>query len=207
MDKQKTATKHSKKRNWYITSFYIYLILFSLLLILSSGIIIPWNVFITDAHYHLPLWARIIMSLVYGFSVVIFGFALAWKKKLSIYRFSNYVFIIGIVLTLFWIPQSHTIKGPDNKETFQTEWLVFPFDTVLVFLLCAVAYLAATFTLNEKLMDKLRQMFGKQKTFLETNNSNLNKQATILNTTHDQKKELIQELDLTKQEIENTDNK
>ncbi|MFV8471978.1 hypothetical protein ACNQ2O_02630 [Mycoplasma sp. AA7A] len=147
------------------------------------------------------------MSVAYGFSVVIYGFILAWNKKLSIYRFSNYVFIIGIVLTLFWIPQSHSVKGPDNKEVFETKWLVFPFDTVLVFLLCAAAYLVATFTLNEKLMDKLRQMLGKQKTFLESNNLNSDNKENMLNATYNDKKELIQELDLAKQEIENMDNK
>ncbi|WP_416755196.1 hypothetical protein ACM0K4_02640 [Mycoplasma sp. VS42A] len=206
MDKQKTATK-TAKRNWYTTSFYIYLTIFSLLLILTSGIIIPWNVFIPDSNYHLPLWARIVMSVVYGFSVVIYGFILAWNKKLSIYRFSNYIFIIGIVLTLFWIPQSHSVKGPDNKEVFETKWLVFPFDTVLVFLLCAVAYLAATFTLNEKLMDKLRQMFGKQKAFLDNNDLDFETKEADAKTSATQAQDLVEKLDMTKQEIENIDKK
>ncbi|MFV8499541.1 hypothetical protein ACNQ1M_00375 [Mycoplasma sp. VS424B] len=206
MDKRKTATK-TTKRNWYTTSFYIYLIIFSLLLILTSGIIIPWNVFIPNSNYQMPLWARIVMSVVYGFSAVIYGFILAWNKKLSIYRFSNYIFIIGIVLTLFWIPQSHTVKGPDNKEVFETKWLVFPFDTVLVFLLCAVAYLAATFTLNEKLMDKLRQMFGKQKAFLDNNDLDFKTEEADTTTSTTQTQNLVEKLDMTKQEIENIDQK
>ncbi|MHA3839480.1 hypothetical protein ACX1NB_02890 [Mycoplasma sp. HF14] len=199
MNKKK---KQAKKRNWYATIFYTYLFITSLVLILCSGIIIPWKTFIPSSNYVLPIAARIVISIVYGFSIVIYGFILAWYKKISIYRFPNYIFILGIILTLFWIPESETIKV-NGKETFEVKWLVFPFDTVLVFGLCAISYLIATFTLNEQLMNKWRQMYGKQNTFLENNGYDSNADTTNIET---DSKELSYEVDMIKEEINNKEN-
>ncbi|WLP85191.1 hypothetical protein [Mycoplasma seminis] len=172
----------TKKTSAWAIAFYIYLGLFSALLILVSGVIIPWSIIVKDSGYKLPLVARVLLSIVYAFTIIIFAFTLAWNEKISIYRVANYFFLAGIVLTLFWIPSSKTV---DSKMVI--DWISFPFDVVLVFILCAIVYLVATFTLSKPLLDKLKTRFSKPKSFLEENETSEIK-AEVANTSNPQTK-------------------
>ncbi|SJZ52561.1 hypothetical protein [Mycoplasmopsis verecunda] len=168
--------------------FNIGFTLISLLLILISGTIVSWKTIVPNSNYHLVVWARIVISLIYGFGVVIAVFLMIWYDKMSIYRFSNYVFIMGIFLTLFWVPESVskevTSDTGEKYKSYYVNWLVFPYDTVLVFGLCAIGYFASIYVANSTNLAKLQDRFKNKKSVLLDeelwNTSQYNKTTAIV---------------------------
>ncbi|MEA4206076.1 hypothetical protein VBM89_00955 [Mycoplasma sp. 1199] len=185
MNNKKQENKNEKKvrkpiNGWYISFLVIFWVL-AAAMILTSGNIIPWDRIVPNSVYNVPLYARILASIFFPILVLSFGFFVVLKEKMSVWRLVNYVFIIGIIITLFWVPRMINVnEGTDKAEaSWQPKWLLFPYDVTVVFGVCVILYALCLYFVTPKFVSYIRPKFQKflgrfkkQKSVLEQESKN-----------------------------------
>ncbi|WP_324672296.1 hypothetical protein U5U50_01985 [Mycoplasma sp. 888] len=180
MNNKKQENKKEKKikkpvNGWYISFLAIFWVL-AAAMILTSGNIIPWDRIVPNSVYNVPLYARILASIFFPILVLSYAFFVVLKEKMSVWRLINYVFIIGIIITLFWVPRMINVnEGRAKAEaSWQPQWLLFPYDVTVVFGVCVILYALCLYFVTPKFVSdirlktqKLLGCFKKQKSILE----------------------------------------
>ncbi|MGZ9797118.1 hypothetical protein ACXYRO_01435 [Mycoplasma sp. 4013] len=145
---------NKKTRNWWVLGFNIYFVAIIIFIVIFSGKVVPWRII---TNFVVPGWALIVLSTLVTIFTLIPVFLLIFYKKYKAYHFQYLVMVLGLSLTIAWVPSAYN----ENKDL---QWSLYQYDTIPVFFIYVLFYFFASYYINPKNIEKLRNKYlNKQK--------------------------------------------
>lgn len=156
--------KKNKQPFWCDKVFFIVFFFITIATLLISDKIIKWNT-VLNTTYQLDVPYRILISFLYTTVFLVVSFLLAYFGKLKVIYLQIIAFIIGITMTLFWIPlyQKITSNNSEDKDTYLLLWTWYKYDIIAVFMLYLFIFGLVKYLATYQNIIKLKQIFNKNK--------------------------------------------
>ncbi|TDV24468.1 hypothetical protein BCF59_0440 [Mycoplasmopsis mustelae] len=141
-----------KRLNLHALVFNIWATLMVLFVVLISGRIIPWHT-INNSGFNLNYWQRILVALLITLFTIVPCFVLVLYLKYKAPYFSMIVMIVGIAITILWLPYSN-----GNKDGgYQWSW--YRFDIIPAALIYVIGYFVSYTLVTAEKVRKYREKF------------------------------------------------
>ncbi|WP_406613542.1 hypothetical protein ACJA23_02110 [Mycoplasma corogypsi] len=166
---QKTDKEKLLKQLHYIKlATFVVTVVLGLLNFLLSSSILPWP------NYYNPFWGNILVNFFYTVIIFVGGMFLVYKKKISLFTLQNNILILGIFVTLSWVPHYENVNNIQPDLNGELKWYWYRYDTITVAVIYGLIYLASLAALTPNNIHRIKRLIFKDNQLSKEENKSPN---------------------------------